>query len=47
MKNVQRHFTKMFAGITALMTPTSEESATDSGDLLTGMLSREGERVHF
>lgn len=37
----------MFAGITGLVTPTQEESPTDSGDLLTAMLSREGEKVEF
>lgn len=47
VKNVQRHFTKMFAGITGLVTPSQEESPTDSGDLLTAMLSREGEKVEF
>ena len=38
--NVQRHFNKMFAGITSL---TSEEN----GDLVTGMNSREGEVVAY
>ena len=40
VKNVQRHFNKMFAGISTL---ASEEA----GDLITGMSSREGESVKF
>jgi dynein heavy chain 1 len=38
--NVQRHFNKMFAGITSL---TNEQN----GDVITGMNSREGESVKF
>lgn len=37
---VQRHFPKMFAGITST---TFEKE----GDVLTGMVSREGETVHL
>ena len=38
--NVQRHFTKMFAGITTL-------GNENEGDLINGMNSREGESVPF
>ena len=40
IKLVQRHFPKMFAGITAM-------DAEDDGDSLIGMYSREGEYVNF
>ena len=41
-KNVQRHFTKMYAGITSLdIVPQAQ------GDLITAMNSREGEHVAF
>ena len=40
VKNVQRHFNKMFAGISTL-------SNEEEGDLITGMNSREGESVKF
>jgi dynein heavy chain 1, cytosolic len=40
IKMVQRHFPKMFAGITQL-------SFENEGDHLTGMYSREGEYVEF
>jgi len=40
VKNVQRHFNKMFAGISTL-------SNEEEGDLVTGMNSREGESVKF
>ena len=37
--NIQRHFTKMFAGISTLKSP--------DGNVLEGMFSREGEYVNF
>ena len=40
IKLVQRHFPKMFAGITAM-------DAEDDGDSLIGLYSREGEYVNF
>lgn len=43
IKNIQRHFPKMFAGITNV---SAEKDANDN-DLLTGMNSREGESVPF
>lgn len=38
--NVQRHFPKMFAGVTVI-------KSENNGDLLVGMSSREGEHVNF
>lgn len=43
VKNVQKHFNKMYAGITTLDTEKSEKGE----DLVTGMNSREGENVRF
>jgi len=37
--NIQRHFPKMFAGITTI--------ESENGDDLKGMYSREGEHVSF
>lgn len=41
--NVQRHFTKMYAGITSLLVDKSDKN----GDQVKGMTSREGESVNF
>lgn len=38
--NVQRHFQKMYAGITSL-------ENSENGDLITGMISKENELVNF
>jgi dynein heavy chain 1 len=40
IKSVQRHFPKMFAGITTV-------TSTEEGDKILGMISREGEQVGF
>lgn len=43
IKNIQRHFPKMFAGITTVVA----EKTQDDSDLVVGMNSREGESVPF
>lgn len=43
IKNIQRHFPKMFAGITTV----NSEKGADDGDIIVGMNSREGESVPF
>jgi dynein heavy chain 1 len=43
IKNIQRHFPKMFAGITTV----NSEKGLDDGDIIVGMNSREGESVPF
>ena len=43
IKNIQRHFPKMFAGITTV----NNEKGADDGDIIVGMNSREGESVPF
>ena len=43
IKNIQRHFAKMFAGITTVNTEKNEKNE----DLVIGMNSREGESVTF
>lgn len=43
VKNVQKHFNKMYAGITTLDCEKNEKNE----DLVTGMNSREGENVKF
>ena len=43
IKNIQRHFPKMFAGITTVVT---EKDASEN-DIICGMNSREGETVKF
>jgi dynein heavy chain 1 len=43
IKNIQRHFPKMFAGVTTVCA----EKAPDDADIVTGMNSREGETVKF
>jgi len=44
VKNVQRHFTKMYAGIVSL---EAEGSSAGTSSTVTGMNSREGESVRF
>ena len=43
IKNIQRHFPKMFAGITTV----NSVKGSDDGDIIVGMNSREGESVAF
>lgn len=43
IKNIQRHFPKMFAGITTVVAEKNEHDH----DILKGMNSREGESVPF